>query len=317
MSGVMQGAEGVTCSGSRTTVVSVCFESAEILPTMLASIPEGVPVVLVDNGSTDVASIKAAADRAGARLVCNDANRGFGAACNQGAALASTEYVLFLNPDARLGPGCIAALEAAADGTRSAVAFNPAISAPGGQPSFKHRSVLLPRAAWLGRGQPDGDREVPVLSGAALFVRTSAFAAVGGFDENIFLYHEDDDLSLRLATGRGALRFVKAAEVRHAGGRSSVRSPEVAALKGWHMGRSRVYAARKHHRPWPFATALTVALAQLASPLALLSPRKRAKQLGFLRGIWSMRARVEPAVPRDSAAPGGLLDARPRDRARP
>lgn len=310
-------ASGIPRSGARTTVISVCFESGAVLPQMLASIPEGVAIVLIDNGSTDVASVAAAADRAGARLVRNPANRGFGTACNQGAALAGTEFLLFLNPDARLCPGSIGALEAAADAAGSAVAFNPAISAPGGKPWFKHRSVLLPRAAWLKRGQPDGDREVPVLSGAALFVRRHAFAATGGFDENIFLYHEDDDLSLRLAAGQGALRFVGAARVVHAGGRSSARSPEVAALKGWHMGRSRVYATRKHQRPYPFALAMLTALAQLASPVALLSPRKRAKQAGFLRGVWSMRARAGAVAVPDGAGRGGLVRARAHDEARP
>src|SRR5512138_792777 len=36
------------------------------------------------------------------QIVRNASNRGFGAACNQGAAFARSEYILFLNPDTRL-----------------------------------------------------------------------------------------------------------------------------------------------------------------------------------------------------------------------
>ena len=141
------------------------------------------------------------------------------------------------------------------------------------------------RREWLPRGWPSADREVPVLSGAALFVRRADFEAVGGFDPQIFLYHEDDDLSLRLSAERGPLVFVRDALVRHQGGRSSARSPAVAALKARAGHGSRVYAARKHGLPLARSRVIGSALLQLASPLTWISPRKRAKQTAFLRGV--------------------------------
>ena len=36
------------------------------------------------------------------KIIKNDTNNGFGAACNQGAAAGSAKYILFLNPDAQL-----------------------------------------------------------------------------------------------------------------------------------------------------------------------------------------------------------------------
>lgn len=252
---------------------------------MLASIPKGVPVVLVDNASSDPASLMLMAEQAGARLVRNDTNLGFGVACNRGADLAGTEFVLFLNPDAALEQGCIAALETAMDRYPQAVAMNPRIMNADASPYFKRRSVLLPRRQWMARGWPEADRDVTVLSGAALMVRKADFEAVGGFDPAIFMYHEDDDLSLRLRAGRGPIMFIRAAAVRHAGGSSAPRSPEVAALKARAMGRSRIYAARKHGRKWPVLVALIGALAQVISPANLISPRKAAKSRAFLCGI--------------------------------
>ena len=70
-------------------------------------------------------------------------------------------------------------------------------------------------------------------------------------------------------------------------GQSSERSPEVAALKAWHMGRSRVYATRKHNRPMPFVRALFSALSQCFSLQVLLSSRKRAKHIAYLQGVIS------------------------------
>ena len=153
----------------RTTIVTVAYNSTEVLPAMLASVPAGVPVVLVDNGSADLAELRALAVRTGARLVENGRNLGFGPACNVGAALADTEFILFLNPDTILTPEAIARLEAAMDRHPAASAANPRLTDGAGRPYFKRRSVLLPRSEWLARGWPDADRQVPVLSGAALF----------------------------------------------------------------------------------------------------------------------------------------------------
>lgn len=271
------------------TVVSVCYNSTGVVSAMLASLPKGLAVVLVDNGSQDATELEIIAQGTGARLIRNADNRGFGAACNQGAAVAETEFVLFLNPDVTVEPGALDALAAAMRQYPRASAMNPVICKASGQPYFKSSSVLLPRTMWLVRGRPEADCEVPVLSGAALIVRRANFEAVGGFDPEIFLYHEDDDLGLRLRAECGPLMFIRGAVVHHEGGRSSGRGAEVAALKGWHMGRSRVYAARKHGRALAFSGALLQSLIQVVSPGVLVSKRKRAKQLAFLRGVWSAR----------------------------
>ena len=285
---------------SRVTVVTVSFNSLRVLPAMLASLPNRVATVIVDNGSADSGALKALAAAHGARLILNPENRGFGAACNQGAAGIETEFFLFLNPDTVLGAGAISELVAAIDRFPEAAAMNPRIENAEGGPDFKRGSVLLPRSDWLPRGWPAEDCDLPVLSGAALFVRRSAFEVVQGFDPAIFLYHEDDDLSLRLKARCGKLMFIRAAVVLHQGGGSSIRSPEVAALKAWHMGRSRVYAMRRHGRPMAFAGALTSALVQVVSPAVLLSRRKRAKQVAFLHGVLSARtdASLKPEIAR-------------------
>ncbi|MGL4490920.1 MAG: glycosyltransferase family 2 protein [Rhizobiaceae bacterium] len=269
----------------RTTVISVAYNSAGVIGDMLASVPQGIPVIVVDNASADDSADVAAS--AGAHVVRLSRNEGFGRGCNLGAAKASTEFLLFLNPDATLAPDCIAKLEAAADQYASASGFNPAITDKDGSPYFKRGSRLLAHNKWMPRGRPAADCEVPVLSGAALFCRRAQFEQIGGYDEAIFLYHEDDDLALRLKAAFGPLMFIRAAEVGHQEGRSSPRSPEIARIKSYHMARSRVYAMKKHGRPFPLWGSLWSAVRKLLSPVILFSPRKRAQAVAFLRGVVS------------------------------
>ena len=252
---------------------------------MLASLPKAVPVIVVDNGSDDAALVAEITHCAGGRFVGNKANLGFGRACNSGADLAKTEFVFFVNPDVTLHSDAVERLLLAADRYPSASAFNPAMYSKRGRELFQRSSVLVPRNEWMQRGWPRGDSEVVVLSGAALFARKACFDLIGGFDTNIFLYHEDDDLSLRLRKKCGPVMFIRAARAQHLSGHSSPRTADIAALKAWHLGQSRVYAARKHGVPWAFHRAFVSAFLQIVSPIMVLSARKRSKQVAFLKGV--------------------------------
>jgi len=266
------------------TVITVTYNSTDVFVRMLDSLPLNVPVIAVDNGSADIERLRAMSQSRSFMLLENEYNLGFGVACNRGAHHANTEFLLFLNPDAKLTEGCLDEVFSAFSSYPNCVALNPAIIDSNGKEYFRRGSVLLNKSLWLPRGWPTEDRTVNILSGSALFTRKTVFDEIGGFDEHIFLYHEDDDLSLRISA-YGDLMFIKNAKVEHSGGRSSPRSPAVAALKALHMGRSRVYAGRKHKVRFPVVKPLVGAFLQLCSPINIFSHRKRAKSVAFLNGI--------------------------------
>jgi len=53
------------------------------------------------------------------------------------------------------------------------------------------------------------------------------------------------------------------------------------------MGKSRVYATRKHNRPFPRLFALAESIIQVCSPFSVISSRKRSKNWGYLKGVIS------------------------------
>jgi len=271
-------------TASDIQIVTVAYNSTAVIGDMLASVPPGVQVVIVDNASTDAQDLHALAERHGARVVTNPDNLGFGVACNLGAETGDSTFLFFLNPDAQMEEGCIEALIEADRAHPDGGAFSPQVLDGKGKPAFRRRSRLLPRSAYWSGPPPASDSAVPLLNGAAVFVRRGNFDRVGGFDPAIFLYHEDDDLSLRLAADCGPLWHVHGAVVRHAEGRSTARTPKTAAFKAYHMAQSAVYTMHKHGQPLAKPRMIAFALLQLLSPLTLLSARKRAKNIGFLRG---------------------------------
>lgn len=254
-----------------------------MLRGLLESIEHKTPCIVVDNGRSE--GLAALAAEFDVELLKNDGNEGFGRACNAGAALAKTEFIFFVNPDAVIVPGCIAALEEAARRRPDMAAANPRVVDADGRSQFKTTSILLPDGGTR-VPTPQTATEVPILSGCALFVRRSLFEAVGGFDPAIFLYHEDHDLALRLAQ-HGSLWWVPEASVRHLQGTGTSRTAHVAWLKGYHMARSRHFVLKKHDRPLPFLRTLFPAFGELLLPHNLLSTRRWSRSLGQLMGALS------------------------------
>lgn len=251
---------------------------------MLRSVGAQAECVVVENG--DAESLAGLPGDVKVRVIRPGRNEGFGRGCNAGAAQASSEYLLFLNPDAELSPESISALERAAETLPDFVAANPVLVDARGRVRLKSTSLLLSGRPPTDAAAPCGAVRVPVLSGCALFVSRRHFEQVGGFDPAIFLYHEDHDLALRLAE-RGSLWSVPAAVVRHAAGTGAPRTPQVAWMKGYHMARSRHFVLHKHQRSLPFLRTIGPAIAGLFLPHNMLSARRRSRVLGQVAGAWS------------------------------
>ncbi|GAA1971970.1 glycosyltransferase family 2 protein [Amycolatopsis minnesotensis] len=94
------------------TVVMPCLDEARALPGVLAAIPPGYEVIVVDNGSTDDSASVAAG--LGAKVV-HEPRRGYGAAVHTGLEHAATEVVCFIDADGSLDPAQLPLLVAAVE----------------------------------------------------------------------------------------------------------------------------------------------------------------------------------------------------------
>ncbi|MDN5861244.1 MAG: glycosyltransferase family 2 protein [Pseudonocardia sp.] len=91
-------------------IVLPCLDEAEALPSVLAELPAGWPVLVVDNGSTD-ATAEVAREH-GARVV-HEPRRGYGAAVHAGLVAARADLVAVLDGDGSLDPAVLVPMAAA------------------------------------------------------------------------------------------------------------------------------------------------------------------------------------------------------------
>ncbi|MCA9752976.1 MAG: glycosyltransferase [Gemmatimonadetes bacterium] len=189
--------------------------TAKCLESLAANTPEGsFEVILVDNASKDSTPDLLARLDGNVKIVRNEKNLGFATACNQGAALAATPNLLFLNNDTEAHAGWLEPLlETLEDPTVGVVGAK--LLFPDGL--VQHAGVALatrpsriPLVAFhLHYGVPadapevNVAHEVPVVTGACLLIRRSLFDSIGGFDTFFWNGYEDVDLCLQ-AGARGA-----------------------------------------------------------------------------------------------------------------
>ena len=173
-------------------------------------------------------------------------NLGFGGGHNLLLTKTEAPYLLILNPDVEfILPGTTKCLFEAATSCDEVKAAGPKLLTAEGRPQhYDHGRLYGLRAQIALRGghsywrETDVRQEVAWVSGAALLIERAAFAALGGFDENLFLYKEDEDLCLRLRRAGGHVIYEPGAVVRHQG--------SVVANRQEALARSSSYFFAKH-----------------------------------------------------------------------
>ncbi len=236
-----------TAAAPAVDIVIVNWNAGALLRDCVAALDASamaprLNVTVVDNASTD-----GSADNcpiAGLRLsvIRNAENRGFAAACNQGAAAGHAPLLLFLNPDARVESHAIAqALDFLAEPAQAATgivgirlvdrqgrtsrtcARRPTVAAMLLRTLFLDR--IVPWAVpphFMTEWDHLDTRPVDQVMGAFLMIRRDLFARAGGFDERFFVYYEDLDLCLRaIDHGHAVMHFAKASAVHDGGGTTS------------------------------------------------------------------------------------------------
>jgi GT2 family glycosyltransferase len=252
----------------RLSVVVVTFGSGTALerslPPLVEQLRAGDELIVVDNASADdtVASVRRLAPEA--RLLVQERNLGFAAGANAGAAVASGDLLVFLNPDAVVAPGFAAAIRRPVgsgwDAWMGVVTAGDVVNTTGGVVHFTG-------IAWSGQvgeplaAAPTVPGEVAFASGACLAVPRDRWRDLGGFAPEFFMYCEDVDLSLRAWLWGGRVGVEPAARVDH----------EYAFARGaykWRLlERNRAAAVI---RTYPGPLLALVAPALLATELALL-----------------------------------------------
>ena len=250
------------------------YNTGQMVLSCIKSLVEfGLPYLIIDNNSQDGSFEKIKKTFPKSRIIRNNSNIGFARAVNQGVKNITSSYILLINPDAVLKKGVDAIVEFLDNNPKAAVigglVLNPDRTR---QPSCRGIPTLLNfpfgRTSTLTRIFPQNPLsasmilsdidylkpgKAPAVAGTFMFLRKSSFEAVGGMDENFFLYVEDVDLCKRMWDNGYEVWFHPGSECIHHFGESYRDSFIKSRI---HHLRSMVYFLQKHYQPGPLISNL-------------------------------------------------------------
>lgn len=193
-------------------IVFVTYNSEKWIDKCFSSILNGlyktqnVNIIVVDNHSEDntlsaLVSIKEKTLQKweSFQIIANDKNLGFGKANNIGFKAGNSDIVCFINIDTEFFPDTLTELDHELQHSDKQTALWEFRQFPYEHP--KLYDILTGYTSWC--------------SGAAFAVRRKVFEKVHGFDEKIFLYAEDVDLSWRIRSEGFFLKYVPKIRITH------------------------------------------------------------------------------------------------------
>lgn len=215
----------------RASIIIVTYNSegyiADCLESVASSVSNDCEIIVVDNASTDGTADRVSQTRPEVRLIQSPRNVGFGSANNLGAQAARGKILVALNPDAIASEGwlepLIGPLEQSAEAERLG-ATTPRIlllRARGTLNACGNVVHVSGVTTCRGLGKPSSDpeflssSEVVAISGACFAMRAELWSAIGGFDDDFFMYLEDTEMSLRLALAGYRCRYIPSAVIYH------------------------------------------------------------------------------------------------------
>ena len=238
------------------TVIIPTLEAGENLEKCLAALAAQTftdfDTVVIDNSGRHLA--RGLAVEAGARLIENPVNVGFGAAINQGIDFATGDFICTLNDDAFPDPHWLEHLVAGAglDPRTGMCASQIRLTeAPDRLDSAGMEVYLDGTTKQRGRGAPaaayDEREEVLFPSACAALYRLDMLDRIGRFDPDFFLYCEDTDLGFRARRAGFECLYVPQAIVYHHYSGSAGRA---SGTKAFYVERNRLYTVVKNFPVW-------------------------------------------------------------------
>ena len=237
----------MTISIQNLSIVIVSFHSEEVIHNCIKSITDEIEIIVVEcSGNKDFAT-ELENKYKNVRCILSTKNLGMGAGNNLGLRQVKTDYALILNPDVVLEKDTINEMVIASKVIKSFGIMAP-ISNDKNNPNYKvsKKNLSLENSKPFTVESVDG---FAMLLNLKKIKKLNDFKDQNLFDENIFMYLENDDLCKRISKNFENIFIVPRSKINHLGakGVSEKYNEQIELSRNWHWIWSKFYFNKKHH----------------------------------------------------------------------
>jgi len=251
-----------------TTVIMVSFKSESLIFKNIENFPQNINIIIIDNSENFELKKKIEATYNNVIVILNK-NNGFGQAANLGAKLAKTKYLLFCSPDNFVEREAVKKLDS----------MSNEIKDDFGLLVLSEESENIEKIS-----------KITKVSGIICFFTIKEnFLKIKGFDENFFLYYEDNDLVQRFLLNDQNIFKVPIKYKNLMGSHNKEFNYPIELNRNWHLMWSKFYYEKKHHGYF-YALIITLPIFVRAIVKIIIftnNPNKRSSYLARASGLYN------------------------------
>ena len=235
----------MSISRQNLTVIIVTFRSENVIHNCIQSIDSDVKVLVVDNSNSKEFKENIENKYKNVSCILSEKNSGMGAGNNLGIKNIKTDFAFILNPDVILEPNSIDNLIEESQKLESFGIISP-IEVNKDYPNYK--LIDSPKEN-IDLKEPFKVKSVDGYSMLINLKRLNQIDNFYYFDENFFMYLENDDLCKRLNNKNENIYIIPKSQIKHLGGQAvnNLYKTEVELSRNWHWTWSKFYYNKKHY----------------------------------------------------------------------
>ncbi len=219
------------------TVLFVSYYSDHIIEKSIMTIDKNIKIIVVENSKNFNFKFNLEKKYPNVKVIIPDENLGNGAGINHGVKHIKTKYTFYLDVDTELFPKTIESLISAAKEIKEFSILAPKIN------NFEYK-----KDCFMDYKNKTKNPSMKFVTGCALFFETKLLDDIGYFDENIFLYFEENDFYQRCLNKNKNIFLIENSKINHKGN-SAVKEEykeEIEINRNWHLMWSTFYYHKKH-----------------------------------------------------------------------
>ena len=224
------------------SVIIVSYKSDYVIENCINSIDSEIEIIVIDNAGNNQLKEKIETKYKNVKCILSKENLGMGAGNNLGIKNVNKDFVLILNPDVTLEKSSIDEMILASKEIENFGIIAP-LSVKSEYPNY-----------YLKEGEnynPIKPFKVKSVDGYAMLLNLKKLKKLDNFyffDENFFLYLENEDLCMRLEKRDENIYIIPKSRINHLGGKAvdPKYKKEIEYLRNWHWMWSKFYYNKKH-----------------------------------------------------------------------
>ena len=237
----------MSISRQNLSAVIVTFKSDQVIHDCIQSISDQIKIIVVDNSNDKKFKENIEKRYKNVECILSQSNLGMGSGNNLGLKYVKTDYAIILNPDVILEKDTIEEIINCSNQIQSFAVLAP-LSIDPKYPNYKNKKKTI-----------DDDYSLPFnvesVDGYAMVLnlkrinKIENFKNYNYFDENFFMYLENDDFCMRLIEKKENIFIVPKARIKHLGAKAVNQKyiHEIELSRNWHWMWSKFYFNKKHN----------------------------------------------------------------------